>query len=683
MQEANTVPVLVHSASRDSVDALSRLLVSSGVSAYCTWIPAAQDIGDALEQINPELLISFDTPLEQLAEIATVRDQMAQSVPLLVLREHSDDALMSADMLRGARDSATLAAPDRVAAIVRRELRAFRLERTLSSTLGVAQDYRQKLQHVLRRSRDAIAQVQEGIIVDANASWLELLGYADAGAVVGQPVMDLFDADTLTSLRGALAACARGRWNDLPLKAGARTGDGAVVELELQLSQGEYDAEPCVQLIVPGDRRDDRQIARDLAAAVHQDPATGLWTRRHMLELVGNELQQPVPGGARFLLCIRPDHLLDIENDIGVLNTDEFLTQFSLLVRAQAAPKDLLGHFSGSNLLLLCQRGNARDLEVWCENLIERVANHTFAVGDRPVRTTCTLGVSQVPHHKPDVNTVVMQAVQAARRGRDRGGNRLIFEQTADQDARVKAYDEVWVRHIRTALAENRFRLVQQPIACLSGDGQKVFDVAVRMLDLQGKDVLPSEFLPAAARNELLRDIDRWVVSAALVSIASRKPDVLFVRLSADSLRDPALIDWLAGALAAARAEPSRLCLQFTEADLPGQMHRLVPLLEQLRRLGVRSAVEHFGVARESLNLLNGLQLDFIKIDGSLMQGLAGNVEQQTRIRQIAETASRLKMQTVAERIGDANTMAILWQLGVQYIQGYLVHAPEEVVLGS
>jgi EAL domain-containing protein (putative c-di-GMP-specific phosphodiesterase class I) len=106
-------------------------------------------------------------------------------------------------------------------------------------------------------------------------------------------------------------------------------------------------------------------------------------------------------------------------------------------------------------------------------------------------------------------------------------------------------------------------------------------------------------------------------------------------------------------------------------------------LLVRLHQLGARTAIEHFGTTRESLNLLNGLELDYIKIDGSLMQGLAGNQEQQTRIRQIAEAASRLSLQTVAERVEDANTMAILWQLGVQYIQGYLVHAPEEVVLTS
>jgi len=681
LHDANAVPVLVHSTSRDSVEALNHLLRDNGMTAHCTWIPSAEDIGDALEQLNPELLVSFDTPLEELAEIAQVRDQVAQSVPLLVLRDQGDESLMSADMLRGARDSATLTQPDRVAAIIRRELRSFRLERTLTSTLHVAQDYRQKLQTVLRRSKDAIAQVQEGIIVDANASWLEMLGYEDASAVVGQPVMDLFDADTQTPLRGALSACARGRWSDLPLKTGARAANGETLELPLQLAQGEFDGEPCVQLIVPADRRDAGQIAKDLAATVHQDPATGLWTRRRLLELIDAELKQPVPGGARFLVCIRPDRLMDIENEIGVLHTDEFLTQFALLVRSQLAPKDLLGHFGGTNLMLLGQRGNTRDLEAWCENLIDRIAHHNFTVGDRVIHTTCTLGASQAPNHDPDANALVMQALNAARRGRDRGGNRLVFEQASDQDSRVKAYDEVWVRHIRTALAENRFRLVQQPIASLSGDGQKVFDVAVRMLDLHGKDVLPSEFLPAAARNDLLRDIDRWVVTAALNSIATRRPHLLFVRLSADSLRDPDFASWLGEQLTLTRAEPARLCLQVTEADATQYTGRTQVLLGRARQLGVRTAIEHFGAGRDSLNLLNGLELDFLKIDGSLMQGLAGNTEQQGRIRQIAEAAARLKIQTVAERIEDANTMAIVWQLGVQYIQGYLVHAPEEVVL--
>ena len=75
--------------------------------------------------------------------------------------------------------------------------------------------------------------------------------------------------------------------------------------------------------------------------------------------------------------------------------------------------------------------------------------------------------------------------------------------------------------------------------------------------------------------------------------------------------------------------------------------------------------------------------MDFVKIDGSLMQGMAASPEQQQRVRAIATAAATHKVQTVAERIEDANTMAVVWQLGVQYIQGYFVHAPEEVVLKS
>jgi EAL domain-containing protein (putative c-di-GMP-specific phosphodiesterase class I) len=102
-----------------------------------------------------------------------------------------------------------------------------------------------------------------------------------------------------------------------------------------------------------------------------------------------------------------------------------------------------------------------------------------------------------------------------------------------------------------------------------------------------------------------------------------------------------------------------------------------------VRAAGVRFALEHFGTGRDSQRLITTLPLDFVKIDGSLMQGLAGSPELQQRVRAIAALAQGNNVQTVAERIEDANTMAVVWQLGVQFIQGYLVHAPEEVVLKS
>jgi EAL domain-containing protein (putative c-di-GMP-specific phosphodiesterase class I) len=80
---------------------------------------------------------------------------------------------------------------------------------------------------------------------------------------------------------------------------------------------------------------------------------------------------------------------------------------------------------------------------------------------------------------------------------------------------------------------------------------------------------------------------------------------------------------------------------------------------------------------------MGALPVDFLKIDGSLMQGLSGKPEMQKHVRALVALASKRAIPTIAERIEDANTMAVVWQLGVQYIQGYLVHASEEVVLKS
>jgi EAL domain-containing protein (putative c-di-GMP-specific phosphodiesterase class I) len=106
-------------------------------------------------------------------------------------------------------------------------------------------------------------------------------------------------------------------------------------------------------------------------------------------------------------------------------------------------------------------------------------------------------------------------------------------------------------------------------------------------------------------------------------------------------------------------------------------------LLADLSKRRVKFALEHFGAGRDSAGLLSALPVDFLKIDGSLMQGLTGDPKLQQRVRAIVDAATKRGIQTVAERIEDANTMAVVWQLGVQFIQGYFVHAPEEVVLKS
>ncbi|HTW37375.1 MAG TPA: EAL domain-containing protein [Steroidobacteraceae bacterium] len=680
MSEQNAVPLIVVSASREPAEVVNSILRRAGHPVHCTWIPALPDLGDALAQINPELLLVAEQDEEKLATIVGIRDQIAPAVPIIVIGEAVDETRMALAMQHGARDMVSLASPARLQAVMGRELRAHRLERALNSTLKSARDARRQLESVLQQSADAIAQVQEGIVVDANSAWLELFGF-ERSAIVGQPIMDVFDESTHAALKGALAACLQGRWSDHTLNANGYFADGSRRTIALALTLGEHEGEPCVRLTVPASQQDESKLAQELEDAVRRDPATGMLYRQPLLETVRGKLETPAPGGVRYVAVVRPDKFSSIERDVGVLASEEVLVELAKLLQAQLSPNDLAGRLGGIGFLALLERGNAHDVEVWSEELVARAAKLVLNIGERSFSLTCTVGLSVVPPGTSNPEAAIVEAIDACRKGQRRGGNQVSSSQAADEDARVKSYDAIWVKHIKAALMENRFRLVQQPVASLQGADPGMTDVLVRMLDTNGKEVLPGEFLPAAERNDLLKNIDRWVVGASLSFAAQRKPGCLFVRLSKDTLRDTSFLAWLDNQMRASRAEPARLCFQVPEDIAESQLSAFQALAEALHQRGFRCALERFGGGRDPLALLGAAPLHFVKIDGALVQSLTRDPELQQRMRRLVEDAKRRKIETIAERVEDANTMAVLWQVGVQYIQGYFVHTPEEVVL--
>jgi multidomain signaling protein FimX len=682
LSESAAVPLVVVSSVRDPVEALNSLLRRNGVPAHCTWIPAVADLPDALTQLNPQLLICVTGNGMELPLVARVRTASAPELPLLVIRTEFSEEDMTADLALGARDTLTLSNPGRVHAVCARELKAFRMERALNETLHAAQEYRHQLETVLTRSNDAIAQIQEGILVEANQSWLDLVGAVDAEAVVGQPVMDFFEEANHAALKGALAACLQGRWKDHSLRADVQTADGGTLALELVLTLGERDGEPCVRLMVPTQKHTET-VARDLSDAIRRNPHSGLLYRQPLLEDIQKRLATPVQGGSRYLLYVRPDKFARLEREVGVLHSEEVVAALAGLIRAQMGPSDIAGHFSGAGMMLLLERGTARDVETWAEHLLEKVSRSEIAIADRKFRSTVCIGVASVPNTEARLDATIADAQDAVRRGRERGGNQVCSVVRADNDARVQSYDAVWIKHIRAALAENRFRLVQQPIATLAGGGEPMFDMLIRMLDHHGKEILPSEFMPAAERNNLVAHIDRWVILAAARFAQKSKPGCLFVRLSGHSATDATLPAWVVAQLRTMKVEPRRLCIQITEELATRHPQESQKLAKELKDAGMRFALEHYGTSIDPLGVLNSLPLDFIKIDGSLMQGLPDDPTLQARVSTLIDAARGMGIETIAERVEDANTMAVLWQLGVQHLQGFLIQAPEEVVMAS
>jgi EAL domain-containing protein (putative c-di-GMP-specific phosphodiesterase class I) len=291
------------------------------------------------------------------------------------------------------------------------------------------------------------------------------------------------------------------------------------------------------------------------------------------------------------------------------------------------------------------------------------------------------MGQNSKNHHLfLSLEELVSAVAGAQAQGRKAGGNGVFINDSTDADTRLRKYDAIWVRHIKAALMENRFRLAQLPIAGLRSDAQGMYDLLVRMIDEQGNTVLPSDFLPAAERNNLMKTIDRWIVSAALEFCAENRAECVFVRLSQQSMQDTTLVDWMRKELGKRRMEPQKLVVQVAERDAAKTIKPTKKIVDQFKAARIGLALEHYGIDKNRFQILDILQPDYIKIDGELMHTLTTDTAMQDNVRQVAEAAEMRGIRTIAERVENANAMAILFQLGVHFMQGHYVHEPEVVL---
>jgi PAS domain S-box-containing protein len=677
------VPMIVLTRHQDNVEAVNSTLRNAGHAVRCNWIRELNDLGDALAQINAHMLIAFvGADPADTSKVMAICKQFGAEVPVLIARDQVDEEIIAAAMQQGARDVVTLKNPARLQAVVTRELEGHRQARALNSTISSAREYREQLKSFMAGSADAIAHVQEGIVVDVNPAWLDLYGFPEADAIVGTPLMDAFDHDAHSALKGALVACIQGKWSNHTLRANATLSDGSSVPLEIELSPTEFDGEPAVRLCIASKKRDAGNLDQQLTEALERDASTGALQRRHFIERLQKSLAQPIKAGVRELVSVEPDKLAGICENIGPLAVEDFIGQFAGLIGETRQPGDLFGRFGEGVLVLLMERGTRRDIETWANNLIRKVAAQVFRVGDKQISCTCSIGIGLIDPRVPNAAVAIDDAMTARRSAQEGGGSRVLVVDHFDEDTKRQASDEIWVRHIKAALMENRFRLMQQPIASLLGEDRGMFDVLVRMVDEQGQELLPSEFMAAAERNDLMKNIDRWIIGASMTFCASRPVKQLFVRLSKDSVRDKSLLQWLANQLKATRVDPHRIAFQISEQVAADYLADATDLAAGLRKNGFQFALEHFGTGRDPRRLLAHLPVDFIKVDGTLMQGLAVDPDLQQRVRDLVDQAKSQNVSTIAERVEDANTMAVLWQLGIEFIQGYFVNEPEQVVMG-
>jgi EAL domain-containing protein (putative c-di-GMP-specific phosphodiesterase class I) len=230
-------------------------------------------------------------------------------------------------------------------------------------------------------------------------------------------------------------------------------------------------------------------------------------------------------------------------------------------------------------------------------------------------------------------------------------------------------------------MENNQFRLLFQPVISLRGDSDEHYEVLLRMLNPQGEEVSPNDFIAAAKAEGLTEKIDRWVVLNSIKLLSEHRSKghntKLFVHLSGASLQDQSLLPWLSVALKAARLPSDALIIQFSEPDAIEYLKQAKTLTQGLAELHCKVSLSQFGCAANPFNTLKHLTVDFVKIDGSYTQDLSKAENLESLKVLLASLHSQAKL-TIVPYVETASTMSTLWQAGVNYIQGYFLQGPSQ-----
>ena len=203
------------------------------------------------------------------------------------------------------------------------------------------------------------------------------------------------------------------------------------------------------------------------------------------------------------------------------------------------------------------------------------------------------------------------------------------------------------------------------------------------MLDEEGQDVLPQEFLPSVMRLGLAGRLDRWVTARAinvLVELDSLEHQpTLFIKLFPDTVADPSFPGWLADRLRENHVGGDRLVFQVTQRAAASRLTETVDLARSLQDFGCGLAMEHYGDTPDHGELIGRIPLKFVKLSATLTQDLAESAANQKAIQAIAGQARAANARTIAALVQDASNLSTLWACGVEYIQGYFMQEPSDV----
>ncbi|MFV3412696.1 EAL domain-containing protein [Pseudomonas nitroreducens] len=683
--EKKTIRLLILEDSQNEAERLVSLFRNAGRATRVHRITSSEDLTDILPQ-GWDLLIAAPEAeaLDPSEALGAIRRQ-AKDIPFIQLVGGNDSDAVTEALALGAQDALPQGEDERLILVANRELANLEERRARRAAEVALREAEKRCQLLLDSSVDAITYVHDGMHIYANRAYVSLFGYEDAEELEGMPMIDLIAGCDQANFKDFLKGYHPSKdssEDNLDLACSGIRSDGQAFAARMTFSPATYDGEPCIQVVIRAES-DNAQLEEKLREVSSQDLVTGLFNRAHFLDLMDGAVERAVTAGQPATFAyMQLDRAQALQLDLGVASIDLLLADLGNLLRGQFPEQAQLARLSDDVFAALLPGETPEQSAPRFSALLKKVEGHLFDIHGRTAQVTLSIGTAGLDEKTTRPQDVIERAHRGADEIAQKDGNGLKVFNPADELA-AAAYRGDVSAIVRQALEQNSFRLLFQPIISLRGDTHEHYEVLLRLLNPQGEEVPPADFLNAAKASGLAEKIDRWVLLNSIKLLSEHRAKghetKLFVHLSGPSLQDPELLPWLSVALKASRLPADALIVQISEPDAIAYLRQAKILSQGLAELHCQIALCQFGCALNPFNTLKHMNVDFVKVDGSYVQDLNIPENQENLKTLMASLHAQAKL-TIVPMVESATALATLWQAGANYIQGRYLQGPSQAM---
>ncbi|WP_273034285.1 putative bifunctional diguanylate cyclase/phosphodiesterase [Massilia timonae] len=426
------------------------------------------------------------------------------------------------------------------------------------------------------------------------------------------------------------------------------------------------------------DTTEKHKATEQLRFMANNDPLTKVYNRRGIEREFSGAAASLAAGRPMALAYVDLDRFKLINDLFGHAAGDEVLKQVCERMGTMLAGGQQIGRVGGDEFVIVMPETAIPLASIICRGIVDRLGNTPYRVGDKAFHVRASVGLIEVVPGMP-MKDAVSTSDRACREAKTGLGDGLVVYERGADAFRQRAAELDLVERLSGPDATDNLLLEMQPIMSLRAPHESMnFEVLLRMREADGRVVPAGAVIAAAEKSGRASMIDRWVLTTTLAWIAEHTDDLVNTRfvcmnLSGASLNDERFVQDTFDILGRYVHVASRLCLEITESVALHDLDNTRRFIDQVRSFGVKVALDDFGAGYTSFSYLKELPADVLKIDGNFIVNINAHPANVAIVEAIVSLAVNLGMKTIAEWAEDAATVQTLHEIGVDYVQGYVV----------